>query len=347
MANDKKRGCTPGCMKFVAIGFVIFLILGFIGNWASNNEWKKSRPEVLAAIAHAVEASDYQSALSLAEPHKLRDDSAINDLISKAEDLKRQAQEKAKQERILARQARIADLVAKIKGSNGEDRGKMLHELLSLDPRTAEFPDEIAAIREIIKQREEEARVKREAEHKAEQERTALAQKAELERKEREREEQDRQAMEAMLAEFKWKYQVSKDELTSKPTYHAVVQSINQVSFDFPYQGIQRGELMLRTHPQHGKDLILRVEKGQMLVRSYEDTTVKVVFDQGSPISYRVAGPADHGTTSLFIRDYQGFIGKMSKAKKVKISVPFYQQGDVVFEFNVSDFDSDKYLDKK
>ena len=152
--------------------------------------------------------------------------------------------------------------------------------------------------------------------------------------------------MEAMLAEFKWRYQVTKDELTSKPTYVAYVNSINQINFDFPYHGAQRGTLMLRTHPQHGKDLILRVEKGQMLVRSYEDTTVKVVFDKGSPVSYRVTGPADHSTTSLFFRDYQGFVGRILKAKKVKISVPFYQQGEVVFEFNVSDFDSKKYLDK-
>jgi hypothetical protein len=149
------------------------------------------------------------------------------------------------------------------------------------------------------------------------------------------------------MAEFKWKYHVTTDELTSKPTYLAVVKSINQVSFDFPYKGAQRAELMQRTHPQHGKDLILRVEKGQMLVRSYEDTTVEVVFDQGTPISYRVAGPADHSTTSLFIRDSQGFIESMLKAKKVKISVPFYQQGNVVFEFNVSDFESDRYLNKK
>ena len=157
MTNDKKKGRTSGCLKLVAIGFVIFLILGFIATWSSNKEWKKDRPDVLAAITRAVETGDYESALSLAEPHKLRDDSAINDLISKAEDLKRQAQEKAKQERILARQAKIADLVAKIKDSKGEDRGRMLHELLSLDPRTAEFPDEIAAIREHEKKLKEAA----------------------------------------------------------------------------------------------------------------------------------------------------------------------------------------------
>jgi hypothetical protein len=149
------------------------------------------------------------------------------------------------------------------------------------------------------------------------------------------------------MAEFKWKYHVTTDKLTDKPTYLAVVKSINQVSFGFPYEGAQRGELMQRTHPQHGKDLILSVEKGQMLVRSYEDTTVEVVFDQGTPISYKVAGPADHSTTSLFIRNSQGFIESMLKAKKVKISVPFYQQGNVFFEFNVSDFDSERYVNKK
>lgn len=149
------------------------------------------------------------------------------------------------------------------------------------------------------------------------------------------------------MAEFKWKYHVTTDKLTNKPTYIAVVQSINQVNFGFPYEGDQRGHLMQRTHPQHGDDLILSVEKGQMLVRSYEDTTVEVVFDEGTPNSFKVVGPADHSTTMLFIRNSEGFMESMLKAKTVKISVPFYQQGNVVFEFNVSDFDSDKYLNKK
>ena len=157
MTNDNKKGRTSGCLKFVVIGFVIFLIFGFIATWISNKEWKKDRHEVLAAIAQAVETGDYETAISLGESHKSRDDSAINDLISKAEDLKRQAQEKAKQERMLVKQARIADLVAKIKDSQGDDRGRMLHELLSLDPRTAEFPDEIAMIREREKKLKEAA----------------------------------------------------------------------------------------------------------------------------------------------------------------------------------------------
>ncbi len=149
------------------------------------------------------------------------------------------------------------------------------------------------------------------------------------------------------IANSKWNYSVSKDELTSNPIYHAVTESINQVNFGFPYEGIQRAQLNLRNHPQHGKDVILKVEKGQMLVRSYEDTTVEVVFDEEPPISFLVVGPNDHGTTSLFIRDCQTFTEKLMKSKKVKISVTFYKEGNVVFDFNVAGFDNNRYIDKK
>lgn len=63
-------------------------------------------------------------------------------------------------------------------------------------------------------------------------------------------------------------------------------------------------------------------------------------------VNYNVIGPSDHGTTSLFIRDYHGFVRQMLKARTVKLSVPFYQQGNVVFEFGVSDFDSAQYLNE-
>ena len=286
------------------------------------------RSNVVRSVEHAVDADDYKKALSLAAPHKSRNDPQLNALVAKAQDLRREELERLRKEK-------VAVLIAEISTTEGDDREAKLEQLLRLDPNTKEFPDELASVRAKVKQRKEEERAKREAEREAE-----------LKRKEEARQKQTRLAVEAKLAEFKWRYRVSNDQLTSKPTYIAWVKSLNQVSFDFPYQGIQRGELMLRTHPQHGKGLILQVEKGQMLVRSYENTSVKVVFDDGSPISYRVVGPADHGTTSLFFRDYHGFVGRMLKAKKVKISVPFYQQGNVVFEFNVSDFDSDRYLDK-
>lgn len=150
MAKDKKKGCNSGCLKIVAIGFVILMIIGFIGTLISNNEWKKNRPEVLASVERAVVAGDYESAFSLAEPHKSRDDAELNALLSEAEKLQREAEAQAKHARIVA-------LVVKIKDSKGEDRARMLQDLISLDPSTKEFPDEIAAIRERARKLKQEA----------------------------------------------------------------------------------------------------------------------------------------------------------------------------------------------
>ena len=234
-----------------------------------------------------------------------------------------------------AQKLEVEKLVSEIASAKGDERKTKLEQLIAIAPDSEEFPDELALIREEKLKQQKLA----EAKEKSDRE-------AELQRKKMAAQEQKRIATEAALAEFKWKYQITNDELTDKPTYVAWAQSLNRVSFNFPYEGAQRGKLVLRTHPQYGKDLILRVDRGQMLVRSYEDTTVKVVFDSGSPITFKVAGPADHGSTSLFFRDYHGFVKKMLAAKKLKISVPFYQQGDVVFEFNISDFDTDQYLGK-
>ena len=144
-----------------------------------------------------------------------------------------------------------------------------------------------------------------------------------------------------------WHYSHSDYEMSKGRIHQATTVSSNTVDFGFPYSGSQRGTLFLRTHPKHGKDIILSIERGQFLVRSYEDSTALVRFDDGDPITYKVVGAEDHSTTTLFFRDYQGFVSRMLKSKRVRISVPVYQQGSPVFEFDVSQFDSGAYLEEK
>lgn len=129
--------------------------------------------------------------------------------------------------------------------------------------------------------------------------------------------------------------------------HQATTISTNLVEFGFPYRGPQSGTLTLRTHPKHGKDVIFSIERGQLLVRSYEDSSALVRFDDSDPISFKVVGAEDQSSTSAFFKDYQGFVSKMMKAKRVRISLPVYQQGSPVFEFDVSSFDADSYLEKK
>lgn len=142
-----------------------------------------------------------------------------------------------------------------------------------------------------------------------------------------------------------WNYSHDADPMGNGTTHFAQVLSSNTVTFDSPYDGPQHGLLTLRTHPRHGKDVILAIERGQILCRSYEDCNILVRFDDGKAATYSAVGPADNSTESVFIRNYPRFVAGMLKAKRVRISVEIYQEGSPVFEFDVTGFDEGKYKD--
>lgn len=130
-------------------------------------------------------------------------------------------------------------------------------------------------------------------------------------------------------------------------SFVAFVQSTNTVEFGFPYSGAQHATLTLRTHPRYGKDVILSIERGQFLCRSYEDCTILVRFDDKKSQSYSAVGAADNSTETIFIRNYARFVSSMQKAETVRVAANIYQQGAPVFEFDVSGFDTSKYEPKK
>ncbi len=144
-----------------------------------------------------------------------------------------------------------------------------------------------------------------------------------------------------------WNYGQSQDPMSGAEGYGAAVLSSNTVSFDFPYSGAQHATMMLRSHPRHGKAIVLQIEQGQFLCRSYEDCIVLVRFDDQKPEKYSAVGPSDNSTETIFIRNYSRFVGNMLKAKRVRISAEIYQEGAPVFEFDVTGFDESKYKPKK
>jgi hypothetical protein len=144
-----------------------------------------------------------------------------------------------------------------------------------------------------------------------------------------------------------WSYSHNADSMSKGTAHHAVVSSTNTVEFQFPYSGAQHATLNLRTDPRYGKDVIFSIEKGQILCHSYEDCTVLVRFDDEQASNYSAVGAADNSTETIFIRNYDRFVGKMVKAKRVRISTNIYQEGAPVFEFDVSGFDQSKYKPSK
>lgn len=141
---------------------------------------------------------------------------------------------------------------------------------------------------------------------------------------------------EAQALGLKWSYKESSDPMGRGTVKQADVNSINQVNFDFPYRGPQRGELTLRIHPKHGKDVILSIKKGQF-VCGVSGCTVSVRFDQGKAQKYSAVEPADYSTTYLFLQGYDRFVAAAKKSKRVFIEAQFYQEGPQVFEFDIAD----------
>jgi hypothetical protein len=132
-----------------------------------------------------------------------------------------------------------------------------------------------------------------------------------------------------------WNYDESPERMGRGTIKTASVWSLNEINFDFPYTGAQRGMLQIRIHPRFGKDVTLSVKKGQILCGLY-NCMVAVRFDNGKPQNYTAVPPADHSTTMLFLKGYERFVASARKSKKVYIEAQFYQQGVRVFEFDIS-----------
>ena len=133
---------------------------------------------------------------------------------------------------------------------------------------------------------------------------------------------------------LRWSYEESSDQMGRGKIKTANINSVNKVNFGFPYQGAQRGWLLLRQHPKHGKDVIFGIDRGQFLCR-IDACSVNVRFDNGKAQSYSAGEPADHSTTVLFIRNYDRFLANARKAKTVYIEAQFFQEGTRVFEFAI------------
>ena len=134
-----------------------------------------------------------------------------------------------------------------------------------------------------------------------------------------------------------WIYSESEDSMSSKTTYSASVRSTNSFEFDFPYQGQQHSILTLRRHPRWGTDVMLSIEKGQILCSSY-DCPIRVRFDDGPAQTFSGNEPSDNSSEYVFIPGFAGFSKKLEKSKRVKIEVNIHQHGVLVSEFDVDGF---------
>ncbi|TIE21022.1 hypothetical protein DI041_03890 [Stenotrophomonas maltophilia] len=139
-----------------------------------------------------------------------------------------------------------------------------------------------------------------------------------------------------------WRYWSDNDSMTGKMSIGADVQSSNTHTFDFPYAGAQHATLSLRRHPQHGNDVFMRIERGQLQCSSYSGCDVLVRFGDGEPKRYHALGPADNSSETIFIQGYSDFARRMKDVDVVRIQANVFRQGSPAWEFDVSGFDPNR-----
>lgn len=135
-----------------------------------------------------------------------------------------------------------------------------------------------------------------------------------------------------------WRYWTDHDPMTGRAALGAEVRSNNTHSFDFPYAGAQNATLTLRRHPQHGSNVFLQIERGQLQC-AYSGCNVLVRFGDAQPRTYRALGPSDNSSETLFIQGFADFQKRMQAVDTVRIQADVFQQGAPTWEFNVSGFD--------
>lgn len=131
-----------------------------------------------------------------------------------------------------------------------------------------------------------------------------------------------------------WEYAQTEDKMTSRKVQRAYLESDNSLSLSLPYTGANSARLSVSS-TSDGLRVLIQVQKGQMLC-GYDDCHVNVRFDDEKPRRWSASEPADHSKDALFLDNEAAFVARAKKAKRILISVPFYQNGNQVLEFSSS-----------
>lgn len=139
-----------------------------------------------------------------------------------------------------------------------------------------------------------------------------------------------------------WNYSAINDSISKSPGRQASIASTNGFALSSPYAGLQHALLTVREHPRFGKDVIVQIERGQLLC-GVSGCSVPVRFDDGGTQRFHAAESADNDSKVLFLTDYGKFMRELSKAKVVRIEPTFYQHGNITLEFGASNFSTARY----
>lgn len=141
-------------------------------------------------------------------------------------------------------------------------------------------------------------------------------------------------SIEFAMSKSHWVERRSDDEMTDATNVWMSLLSDNQHEFEFPYNGGSKLQIDVRYRKQDGNQVILTLSKGQLQTTIFSNgNNVIVRFDDDAPMTFSTSEPADYSSSYLFLNNPRKFINRAKTAKKIKIQVPVFEEGQPVFEF--------------
>ena len=138
------------------------------------------------------------------------------------------------------------------------------------------------------------------------------------------------------FAQANWSYDTTSDKMTGKMTTFATIQSTNSLNLDFPYKGSNFGTIMVRQHPSYGLDVMVSIDKGQVLCSSYSGCPIEVRFDDKPAVKFSGTESADRSSDRIFLTNAKSFINSAKTAKRILVRMNIYQAGAPVLEFSTA-----------
>jgi len=137
-----------------------------------------------------------------------------------------------------------------------------------------------------------------------------------------------------------WSYAEQQDAMGRGTIHSAQAESLNTVSFGFPYEGVQHATLRLQQGGGMPSCVVLKVERGQFVSNSpiharFDGAEVQRFDD----VAQTTDGKSDR--VGIIGEDYRRFIRQLGRAKKVQIEATFFHEDTRVFEFDVSQLRKD------
>lgn len=132
-----------------------------------------------------------------------------------------------------------------------------------------------------------------------------------------------------------WIYQNQTDEMDGGTNKFAWLKSDNFINMDFPYHGDTYAWLTVRKTKKYGTDVYVKIDRGQFGGKGTD--YVRVRFDDAQPVKYKYNEADDGSNDIVFLRNVKDFIAKAKKAKRIKVEVPLWQEGNRVFDFSVDE----------